>query len=102
MRGEVFGGDVEGSRGVGLLDRNVDAADPCAIHAGVGDEVTACVGYGDVHGLANLCGLYFSGLDNALCVFQCDHLVLPQIGLTSYFAVSMWGFSQKGDVVLKK
>ena len=49
MRGEIFRRDVEGPRGVRLLLRDVDAADPGAIHADVGNEVAAFIGNGDVH-----------------------------------------------------
>src|SRR5579859_6354436 len=59
MRRQVFGGDVEGARGVGLFDGDIDAADPSAVHAGVSDEVAAGVGYGDVHGLADFGGFGF-------------------------------------------
>ena len=43
--------------GAGLLDRDVDAAEPRVVHAHVGDEVAAGVGDGDVHGLTDLGGL---------------------------------------------
>jgi hypothetical protein len=54
--GEIFGGDVEGAGGPGFLDGDVDGADPGVVHADVRDEVAAGVGYGDVHGLADLGG----------------------------------------------
>src|SRR5664280_2638752 len=39
MCGQVPGGDIEGTRGVGLLHGNIDAADPRAIHANVRHDV---------------------------------------------------------------
>ena len=51
-----------------LFDGDVDGADPCVVHADVGDEVAAGVGYGDVHGLADLGGFLFGGGDDAACV----------------------------------
>jgi hypothetical protein len=71
--GEVFGGGVEGAGGVGLLDRDVDAAEPGAVHADVGDEVAAGVGDGDVHGLTDCGGLGFGGGDDAAGVVESDH-----------------------------
>src|SRR5271165_6006490 len=65
VRREVFGGDIEGARGVGLLDRDVDRTDPRAVHAHVGDEIAARVSDGDVHGLADLGGFFFGGGDDA-------------------------------------
>jgi hypothetical protein len=72
MGGEIFGGDVEGARGVSLLDRNVDAAEPGAIHADVGDQVAAFIRDGDVHGLADFSRLLFSGGNHAAGVFESD------------------------------
>jgi hypothetical protein len=65
---EVFGGDVKGAGGPCLLDGDVDGADPCIVHADVRDEVSAGVGYGDVHGLADFSGFFFCGGDDAACV----------------------------------
>ena len=65
--------DVEGPRGVGLLDRDVDRAEPGLVHADVGDEVAAGVGDGDVHRLADLGGLLLGGVDDAAGVFEGDH-----------------------------
>src|SRR3984957_9595303 len=68
--GEIFGGDVEGARGVRLLDRNVDAAEPSSIHADVSDQVTAFIGDGDIHWLADFGGLLFCGGNDAAGVFE--------------------------------
>src|SRR5205807_10342908 len=48
--GEILGGDVEGPGGPGLLDGDVDAAEPGVLHALEGDEVATGVDDGDVHG----------------------------------------------------
>src|SRR5689334_14242011 len=53
VRGEILGGNVEGARGVGLFHGNVDATDPCAVHAHVSHDVAAFIGYSDVHGLSD-------------------------------------------------
>ena len=73
-RGEVLGGDVEGPRGVGLLDRDVDRAEPGLVHADVGDEVAAGVGDRDVHRLADFGRLLLCCFDDPLGVFECDHV----------------------------
>ncbi len=65
VRGEVFGGDVEGAGGPGLFDGDVDGADPGVVHANVRDEVSAGVGYCDVHGLADFSSLLFGCGDDA-------------------------------------
>jgi len=62
---EVFGGDVEGAGGPGFFDGDVDGAEPGVVHADVGDEVAAGVGYGDIHGLADFGGFLFGGGDDA-------------------------------------
>src|ERR1017187_2173555 len=53
MRGQVPSGDVEGTRGVGLLHGDIDAADPRAIHANGRHDVAALVSHRDVHGLTD-------------------------------------------------
>ena len=59
--------------GVGLLDRDVDAAEPGPVHADVGDEVAAGVGDRDVHGLSDLRGLLLRRGDDPSCVLKRDH-----------------------------
>ena len=63
--------------GVGLLDRDVDAADPRVVHADVRDEIATGVGDGDVHGLADLGGLLLSGGDHSLGVSESKHVGSP-------------------------
>lgn len=69
---EVLRRDVERLRGPGLVDRDVDAADPGAVLPDVGDEVAAGVDDGDVHRLADLIGLLLCGGDDASGVFEGD------------------------------
>src|SRR5664280_111213 len=75
MGGQVFGGDIERARGVGLLHGNIDAADPRAIHAHVGHDVTALVSHCDVHGLTDFLRLIFGGRDHAarICKIYSRH-----------------------------
>jgi hypothetical protein len=41
MRGQVFGRNVEGAGGEGLLDGNIETADPGAMAANGGDKLGA-------------------------------------------------------------
>src|SRR5580658_1914858 len=50
---QIAGGNIKGPGGEGFLDRNVDTAEPRAVHAHVGDEIPAAIRDGDVHWLAN-------------------------------------------------
>src|SRR5690606_26493166 len=89
---QILRRDVEGLRGPGLVDRDVDAADPSAVLADVRDEVAAGVDDGDVHGLADLGGLLLGGGDDATCVFEVDgghdfSLMYP-LGLRTYFVAA--------------
>jgi hypothetical protein len=70
---EVLGGDVEGAGGPGLFLGDVDGAEPGVGHALEGEEVSALVDDGDVHGLADLLGLMLCGGDDAACVLKLDH-----------------------------
>src|ERR1019366_805457 len=76
VRRQVFGRDVEGARGVGLLLRNIDAADPGAVHADVGHEVAALIGHRDVHGLPHFSSLLLGRRKHAAPVsqFPCRHM----------------------------
>jgi hypothetical protein len=59
--GQVLGGKVESACGEGLVNGDVDAAQPGSIHPHVGDEVSAGIDDGDVHGLADLRRARFGG-----------------------------------------
>jgi hypothetical protein len=74
--GQIFGGNVEGAGRVGLIDGDIDAAQPRAIHAHVGNEIASLVGHGDVHWLTYLLRLLLSRSDNSTCVFQPYHSLL--------------------------
>src|SRR5215203_402778 len=53
--GQVLGGDIEGAGGEGLVNGDVDGADPRPVHARVRDEVPPCVleGYTVCHRLSS-------------------------------------------------
>jgi len=85
--GEVLGRDVKRPRGVRLLDRDVDRADPRVVHADVGDEVAAGVGDGDVHGLTDGSGFLLSGGDDAAGVSEGDHGNLSKMGVLNVASV---------------
>src|SRR5271156_5076361 len=70
---QIAGGNIKGTGGEGFLDRNVDTAEPCAVHAHVSDEISAAIRDGDIHWLAH-CGRFL--LRRAYhfhCIVQCDH-----------------------------
>jgi hypothetical protein len=69
---EGSGFDVEGAGGPGLLLGDVDRADPGAVHALEGEQVSAGADDRDVHGLLNLFGLLGGGGDDAAGVFEGD------------------------------
>src|SRR5664280_2308228 len=75
MRGQVLGPDIERARGVGLLHGTIDAADPRAIHAHVGNDVDDIVSHRDVHGLTDLLRLLFGRRDHAarICKIYSRH-----------------------------
>ena len=75
--GKVFGGDIEGAGGPGFFDGDVDAAEPCSVHADVSDEVAAFVGYGDVHGLSDFGGFAFAGGDDGAGFIKSHEISLP-------------------------
>jgi len=63
--GEVFRLPVEGARREGLVDRDVDAADPSAVHPGVSDEIAARIDDGDIAQRADLPRLGFRDVNEA-------------------------------------
>src|SRR5829696_6741200 len=68
--GQVLGGDIEGAGGEGLVDGDVDGADPRPVHARVRDEVPPRVDHRYVHGLADLLSLALGGGDHPPCVLE--------------------------------
>src|SRR5215472_13167130 len=73
MRGKILRTDIEGARSKRFIYRDVNTADPGAVHTNMRDEVAAFVGYGDVHRLTNLGGLLFRRRDDSACICQGDH-----------------------------
>jgi hypothetical protein len=65
---EILGRNVEGAGGPGLVDRDVDAANPSFIHSHVGDQIAARIHHGDVHGLSNFLRLFLSGGNDSASV----------------------------------
>jgi hypothetical protein len=63
---QVFGGNIEGTRGKGLFDGNIDAADPGPVHAHVSHQISSGIDYRNVHGLAYFRGLFFGCGNNPL------------------------------------
>src|SRR5438874_4936999 len=74
---QVFGGDIECSGGISLFHGNIDAADPGAIHAHVGHNVAAAIGYGDIHRLSDGTRFLFRRGDDAASVLKFDHILVP-------------------------
>ena len=75
--GEVFRADIERPRRVGLLDGDIDASQPRAVHANMGDQVATRIGDSDVHGLADFLGFLFCRCNNSARIFQMNHLFSP-------------------------
>src|SRR4051794_1504991 len=75
---EILRGDVERSGGKRLVDRNVDAAEPGAVHPNVRDEIAAAISHSDVHGLADLRSLLFRGGDHSTGIFESNHTYPPR------------------------
>src|SRR5262249_26031965 len=67
---QVFSGYVESSRCKGLIDGNINTADPGAIHSHVRDQVPAGVGDRNVHRLSNLHRLLLSGGYDVSCIVK--------------------------------
>src|SRR6516165_5162976 len=54
VRGQILSGNIEGPRGVGLLNRNIDAPDPCTVHPYVSHQIPSLVSHRYVHRLSDL------------------------------------------------
>jgi len=59
---QFFRFDVECARRVSLLQSDINAADPAVVHANVGYDVSAFIGYCDIHGLANFTAFFSAAL----------------------------------------
>src|SRR3984885_2208596 len=75
---QIAGGNIKGTGGEGFLDRNVDAAEPRAVHAHVSDEISAAIRDGDIHWLANRGRFLLRGAYHFHCVVQRDHREAPE------------------------
>src|SRR5262249_10516804 len=87
---EVSRFDFKGARGVSLVDRDLNAADPGIIHAHVGHHVSPTISHGDIHGLTNFPGLLLRRVNHAARVFQrhCRHNVLLLMGNENLFPMA--------------
>src|SRR5271154_1666794 len=70
---EILRRNIEGAGSVRLVNRDIDATDPGAVHADMGNKVAALVDDGDVHGLSDFTSLPFRGLNYSTRFFQGDH-----------------------------
>src|SRR5207253_2679074 len=76
--GQIFRGDVEGPRGKGLFDGNINAAHPGVVHAHVSDQIAAGIRHGDVHRTFDLLRLALCGRYDFSRIFKRNHLRLLQ------------------------
>src|SRR6185312_808094 len=72
-RSQIPRSDVEGTRGEGLVDGNIDAAEPSSIHADVRYQMSAGISDGDVHRLTDCCGFALSGGDDLPRIIKRNH-----------------------------
>src|SRR5271154_4808816 len=56
---EILRRNIEGTGSLGLVNRNVDAADPGAVHADMGNKIAAFVDDRNIHGLSDFSSLLF-------------------------------------------
>jgi hypothetical protein len=76
--GELRGFDIEGARRERLVDRDIDAADPGAVHSDMAHQISTRVDDGDVHRLADFARFGFCSGDYPPCVTESNHdIVLP-------------------------
>jgi hypothetical protein len=73
---QIFRCNVECSRGKGLVDGDIDAAKPGAIHADMSHQIASRVGYGNVHGLTDLSRFFFGGGNHPSCITESYHTIL--------------------------
>jgi hypothetical protein len=71
--GELRGFDIESARRERFVDRDIDAADPGAIHAHMADEIAAAIDDGDVHWLTDFVRLAFRSGDDAARITKSNH-----------------------------
>lgn len=84
--GEAGGGDVEGARGPGFVDGDVDGAEPGVFHALEGEEVAAGADDGEAHGLVEVLRFLCGGFEDAASVGEREGFVggghvIPRISL---------------------
>src|SRR4051812_8471557 len=74
---KILRGDIESPRRPSFVDRNIHASDPSVIHPHVRHQIAAGIHYCDVHRLADLLRLLFSGGDYSSCVRKRYHINPP-------------------------
>jgi len=75
---ELRGFCIERARRERLVDRDIDAADPGAVHSDMAHLISAGVDDGDVHRLADFARFGFRSGDYALCVTESNHDMVLQ------------------------
>jgi hypothetical protein len=68
MSRQVFGCNIEGACGEGLLNSNIDAADPEPIHPHMGHEVAAFIRHGDIHRLPHRERFFLCRRNHSACI----------------------------------
>jgi hypothetical protein len=84
-RSQIPRGDIEGTRGEGLVDGNIDAAEPSSVHADVRNQIPSAIGDGDVHRLTDCRGFPLSGSDDFPRILKRNHgMPLSSLGRYHY------------------
>jgi len=60
MGRQIFGGNIKSARRIRLFLRDIDTADPRAVHPDMRDDISTSIRDGDVHRLSNLLCLLLS------------------------------------------
>jgi hypothetical protein len=71
--GELRGFYIEGARRERLVDRNIEAADPGAVHPDMAHQIPAGIDDGDVHRLTDFVRFGFCGGDHAPRITESNH-----------------------------
>jgi hypothetical protein len=76
--GELCSLDIESARRERFVDRDIDAADPGAIHSYMTHEISTSIDNGNVHRLADFARFGFRGGGYAARITESDHDIVLQ------------------------
>src|SRR5260370_3234045 len=78
---QVLRGNIECTRGKGLVDGNINTANASSVHPDGSNQNPSFIDHCYVHSLTKFLCLFLGSSNDSSCIVQCDHTILPFLSI---------------------